>query len=82
MYGCGGKGKDLEFIMIKLSRLETVESYVIGVKEEFASYLCFEVALQAHAYYEQVSLIYLALLFKLVEIAHQTGQPQLPWLYR
>ena len=77
-----GEGKDLEFIHDKALKVGAVESYVIDVKEEFANDYVL-VALQAHAYYEQkyplVSALSRPLISKkLVEIAHQTGQPQLP----
>ena len=77
-----GEGKDLEFIHDKALKVGAVESYVIDVKEEFANDYVL-VALQAHAYYEQkyplVSALSRPLISKkLVEIAHQTGQLQLP----
>ena len=72
-----GEGKDLDFIHDKALKVGAVESYVIDVKDEFATDYVL-VALQSHAYYEQkyplVSALSRPLISKkLVEIAHQTG---------
>lgn len=80
-----GEGKDLDFIHDKALKVEhdkalkvgAVESYVIDVKDEFATDYVL-VALQSHAYYEQkyplVSALSRPLISKkLVEIAHQIG---------
>ena len=47
-----GEGKDLDFIHDKALKVGAVESYVIDVKDEFATDYVL-VALQSHAYYEQ-----------------------------
>lgn len=70
-----GEGKDLDFIHDKALKVGAVESYVIDVKDEFATDYVL-VALQSHAYYEQkyplVSALSRPLISKkLVEIAHQ-----------
>lgn len=72
-----GEGKDLDFIHDKALKVGAVESYVIDVKDEFATDYVL-VALQSHAYYEQkyplVSALSRPLISKkLVEIAHQIG---------
>ena len=72
-----GEGKDLDFIHDKALKVGAVESYVIDVKDEFATDYVL-VALQSHVYYEQkyplVSALSRPLISKkLVEIAHQTG---------
>ncbi|HEW4014682.1 TPA: argininosuccinate synthase [Streptococcus pneumoniae] len=72
-----GEGKDLDFIHAKALKVGAVESYVIDVKDEFATDYVL-VDLQSHAYYEQkyplVSALSRPLISKkLVEIAHQTG---------
>ncbi|SNM34104.1 argininosuccinate synthase [Streptococcus pneumoniae] len=72
-----GEGKDLDFIHDKALKVGAVESYVIDVKDEFATDYVL-VAHQSHAYYEQkyplVSALSRPLISKkLVEIAHQIG---------
>ncbi|WP_194249995.1 argininosuccinate synthase domain-containing protein, partial [Streptococcus pneumoniae] len=47
-----GEGKDLDFIHDKALKVGAVESYVIDVKDEFATDYVL-VAHQSHAYYEQ-----------------------------
>ncbi|MGX6971363.1 argininosuccinate synthase [Vagococcus bubulae] len=70
-----GEGKDLDFIKEKALTVGAIESYVIDVREEFATEFVLP-ALQAHAYYEQkyplVSALSRPLISKkLVELAHQ-----------
>lgn len=70
-----GEGKDLDFIKEKALTVGAIESYVIDVREEFATDFVLP-ALQAHAYYEQkyplVSALSRPLISKkLVELAHQ-----------
>ncbi|MGY3704834.1 argininosuccinate synthase [Vagococcus martis] len=70
-----GEGKDLDFIKEKALTVGAIESYVIDVREEFATGFVLP-ALQAHAYYEQkyplVSALSRPLISKkLVELAHQ-----------
>ena len=72
-----GEGKDLDFIHDKALKVGAVESYVIDVKDEFATDYVL-VAHQSHAYYKQkyplVSASSRPLISKkLVEIAHQIG---------
>ncbi|CTE83980.1 argininosuccinate synthase [Streptococcus pneumoniae] len=72
-----GEGKDLDFIHDKALKVGAVESYVIDVKDEFATDYVL-VAHQSHAYYEQkyplVSALSRPLISKkLVEVAHQIG---------
>lgn len=72
-----GEGKDLDFIHDKALKVGAVESYVIDVKDEFATDYVL-VTHQSHAYYEQkyplVSALSRPLISKkLVEIAHQIG---------
>jgi len=69
--------KDYDVVAVCMDVVGAVESYVIDVKDEFATDYVL-VALQSHAYYEQkyplVSALSRPLISKkLVEIAHQTG---------
>ncbi|EHI69176.1 arginosuccinate synthase domain protein [Streptococcus ictaluri 707-05] len=72
-----GEGKDLDFIHDKALRVGASDSYVIDIKEEFATDYVLP-ALQAHAFYEQKYPLVSALsrpviAKKLVEIAHEKG---------